>query len=149
MSPGDVPRLEQATIDWRLAFTLGVGVACSVIWFDSVDPRRRPRADDAQKAAEDTAARAILGAALVAGRSRARDHAGVGSALLIRTAWLTQHVDPGFDPHGVMTAQLILPMARYQDGAAIVRAYETLRDETSRLPGVAPRCVGRRSPVSR
>jgi predicted permease len=60
----------------------------------------------------------------------------VGSGLLIRSAWLIQHVDPGFEPRGVLTARLLLPERRYPTGAAVTRAYAAIRDEAGRIPGV-------------
>lgn len=60
----------------------------------------------------------------------------VGSGLLIRSAWLMEHVDPGFDTRGVLTARLVLPAARYPDGAAITRLFEQARAEAARIPGV-------------
>src|SRR5213075_3263930 len=60
----------------------------------------------------------------------------VGSGLLIRSAWLMQRVDPGFDPRGVLTARLILPGAHYPTATAITRAYGSIREEAARMPGV-------------
>src|SRR6185436_20500045 len=55
----------------------------------------------------------------------------VGAALLLRSAWLVQRVDPGFDPRGVLTARVLLPGARYVGEASIVRAYDAIQREAA------------------
>ncbi|HEY9225561.1 MAG TPA: FtsX-like permease family protein, partial [Gemmatimonadaceae bacterium] len=72
----------------------------------------------------------------------------VGSGLLIRSAWRMQHVDPGFDPRGVLSARLMLPAARYPDGAAVTRAFRQVRDEAARIPGVKSAAIVSIVPLS-
>jgi predicted permease len=45
-------------------------------------------------------------------------------------------VDPGFDPRGVFTARVLLPAERYPTGESIVRAFNAMREEAARIPGV-------------
>jgi predicted permease len=139
VSPEDIPRLEQATIDWRvLAFTLGVALLSALV-FGLVPALRAARPQLQQTLREGgrgSVTRDRLRPVLVAAEVALAIALLVGSGLLIRSAWLMQHVDPGFDPRGVLTARLILPGARYPDGAAITRAYGAIRDEATRIPGV-------------
>ena len=72
----------------------------------------------------------------------------VGSGLLIRSAWLMQHVDPGFAPSGVLTARLILPAARYPTGQAVTRVYAAIRDEAARIPGAQSAALSSVVPLS-
>lgn len=60
----------------------------------------------------------------------------VAAALMVRTMWQLQSVDPGFDPRGVLAAELNLPGARYADNAAHARFYEGLIQRVSAIPGV-------------
>jgi putative ABC transport system permease protein len=139
VSAEGIPRLEQARIDWRvLAFTLGLGVMSAVI-FGLLPALRAVRPQLQQTLREGgrgSFTRDRLRPLLVAAEITLAITLLVGSGLLIRSAWLMQHVDPGFDPHGVLTARLILPGARYPTGEAITRAYAMIRDEATRIPGV-------------
>ena len=72
----------------------------------------------------------------------------VGAALLIRSAWLIQHVDPGFDPRGVLTARVLLPGERYPSGESIVRAFIAMREEAARIPGVESTALSSVVPLS-
>jgi putative ABC transport system permease protein len=56
-----------------------------------------------------------------------------GAGLLTRSFWRLSGVAPGFEPRGVLTAQVSLP---YEERARIVRFYEQAVDRLGRLPGV-------------
>jgi predicted permease len=59
-----------------------------------------------------------------------------GAGLLLRTAWTLDHVDPGFDPHHVLTARVLAPLSRYPDVATGARAFRAMRDAVAETPGV-------------
>jgi predicted permease len=152
VAPEDIPRLEQAGVSWRvLGFTLAVGLASSVV-FGLVPALRAagPRLlGTLREGARGSAGgRDPLRAVLVAAEVALAIALLVASGLFIRSAWLMQRVDPGFKPKGVLTARLLLPAARYPDGPAIVRAYETIRDEAARIPGVASASIVSVTPMS-
>jgi putative ABC transport system permease protein len=58
------------------------------------------------------------------------------AGLLIRSLWQLQRVDPGFDPQRVFTADIMLPMARYQERAAADRFWSALTERVRAIPGV-------------
>jgi predicted permease len=60
----------------------------------------------------------------------------VGSGLLIRTFERLQRVDLGFDERGVLTAQIVLPTAKYQGGERQYAFFQQLRDRLAAIPGV-------------
>jgi putative ABC transport system permease protein len=60
----------------------------------------------------------------------------VAAALLVRSMWRLHSVNPGFDPSGVVAAELNLPAARYADNAAQIRFYEALIERVAALPRV-------------
>jgi putative ABC transport system permease protein len=142
VSPEDVPRLDQAQIDWHvLAFALGVAALSSLVV--GLFPALR---------AGDTRLQGTLREggreSSVSGRGRLRGVlVGVeiamamalltGAGLLLRSAWLVQRVQPGFDPRGVMTARLLLPAGRYATEASIVQAYSAIRRQAASIPGVS------------
>jgi predicted permease len=139
ISPSDVPRIEQATIDWRmLAVPLVLGIASSLLF--GLAPALRAARPEVQQALREGGrssglARDRLRPMLVGAQVALTLALLVGAGLLIRSAWRIQQVDPGFDPHGVFAARLVLPQVRYPTGDAIVRLYESVREEAERLPG--------------
>jgi putative ABC transport system permease protein len=60
----------------------------------------------------------------------------VGAALLIRSFWEIMHVDPGFDPRGVVTADISLPSATYPDDTALAAYYRAVESALRSVPGV-------------
>jgi putative ABC transport system permease protein len=141
ISPENVPRLEQASIDWRvLAVTLGLAVASSVLC--GLAPSIRAARPDLQQTLREGGrgsgvARDRLRSTLLTAQVALTLALLVGAGLLLRSAWAIQHVDPGFEARGVLAARIVLPEARYGSGDSVVRTYATLRDEAARIPGVA------------
>ncbi len=152
VSPANVPRLDQARINWRvLAFTLVVGVASCLLFgllpaFHAAG--RRLQASLREGGRRGTGGRDRLRGALVAVEVGLAITLLVGSGLLIRSAWLVQHVDPGFDPRGVLAARLVLPEVRYPTGDAISRAYLEIRDRAAAIPGVQSASIASVVPLS-
>jgi putative ABC transport system permease protein len=60
----------------------------------------------------------------------------VGSGLLLRSFHRLSNVDPGFDPHNVLTANLQLPEAKYSTPQKQWAFYQQLIDSIRALPGV-------------
>jgi putative ABC transport system permease protein len=60
----------------------------------------------------------------------------VGAGLLVRSFWQLRHVDPGFDPAGVITATVSLPGARYDSAAKVDAFFRTAVERVRGLPGV-------------
>ena len=142
LAPDGVPRLEQAQVDARvLLFTLALSVLCSVL-FGLVPAFRaaRPQLEGALR----SGGRHVTGGP----RDRLRGALVVlevaltlvlltGAGLLTRSALLLARVEPGYDPAGVLTAQLMLPPARYGEAAQVVRAFGEIAREARLVPGVA------------
>ncbi|HXY09516.1 MAG TPA: ABC transporter permease [Terriglobales bacterium] len=60
----------------------------------------------------------------------------VGSGLLLRSFVLLSNVDPGFDPHNVLTARLQLPEAKYSTPKQQWTFYEQVLESVRALPGI-------------
>src|SRR5205085_2435832 len=71
-----------------------------------------------------------------------------GAGLLLRSLRALNHVDPGFRPEQVMTANLQLPAVRYPDHAAVLAFSRKLIDAVSSLPGVSSVGLGTNVPMS-
>jgi putative ABC transport system permease protein len=57
----------------------------------------------------------------------------VGAGLMIKGFWRLSHVDPGFSPAGVLTANID---PTYKEGAEFVEFYRRLLERVSSIPGV-------------
>jgi putative ABC transport system permease protein len=60
----------------------------------------------------------------------------IGAGLLIRSFWKLQGVSPGFAPQNVLTAQIVLPRARYGEPEQAARFFQQLSEQVRVLPGV-------------
>ena len=60
----------------------------------------------------------------------------IGAGLLVRSLLRLQHVDPGFDPNGVLAVRVALPDGRYDTNEKIVSFATRLEDRLRGLPGV-------------
>jgi putative ABC transport system permease protein len=71
----------------------------------------------------------------------------VSAGLLIRSAWLLQRVQPGFDPDGVTMMRVALPPARYDSASAVVTAFSRIVERVRNTPGVQRAAAGSRVPM--
>jgi putative ABC transport system permease protein len=154
ISPEGIPRLEQASIDWRvLAFTLALALLCSVIFglvpaLRAAGPSLQGTLRESGRTATGGAGRDHLRGVLVAAEVALAMTLLTGAGLLIHSAWLVQHVSPGFDPRGVLAARIVLPGARYADAGAVTHTYARIRDDAEQTPGVAAAALSSVVPLS-
>lgn len=153
LGPSSIPRLEEATIDWRvLIVTLGLGVGSCLVF--GLLPSLRaagPRVFGALREGGRFGtglSRDRLRGSLVSIEVALAITLLIGSGLLLRSAWMIQHVDPGFDPRGVFTARVALPPAQYASAADVTRAFARIRDEVSRIPGVRAAALTETPPLA-
>ncbi len=60
-----------------------------------------------------------------------------GAGLLLRSLFNLERQDPGFDPKGLLTAQIVLPASRYAEPRVRVTFVESLVSRLRALPGAA------------
>ncbi|PZR73158.1 MAG: ABC transporter permease [Chthoniobacterales bacterium] len=60
----------------------------------------------------------------------------VGAGLLMKSFARLQNVDPGFDPHNVLTMEVALPVAKYPRGQPVADLYADAIRRIKTLPGV-------------
>ena len=120
LAPADIPRIVDATVDARvLAVMLAVSILVGLVF--GMVPTLQARHVDLQ-----TALKGEGGHGGSAGRERRRLRSAlvvaelalavvlvIGAALLIKSFWQLQQVDPGFRADGVMKAEYQLPRSRY------------------------------------
>ena len=146
-SPPDVPRLEQAHIDpVALGFAIAIALFSSVLC--GLAPALRVSRSDVQTGLRD-GGRGSTGGGL---RDRLRGGLIVaevalsllllfGAGLLIRSAIALQRTNPGFEPHGVLSARITLPQTTYAEPAHITETLRQLNDAAASIPGVSSAAV--------
>lgn len=135
--PADFPRATEIVPDLRvLVFTGVLALVTSALFGFAPAWRaaRSPLAETLNDSARDTRgsmeSRALRNAFVIAQMTLAFVLVS-GACFLLRGVWQLQHVDPGFDPHQLLTAQVALPDRRDAEGAAQSAAF--FADVTARL----------------
>jgi predicted permease len=150
-APPDVPRLGEASLDGAvLAFALVVTLGSSLL-FGTVPALRAARIDVhgalQRAAAAQTGGRDRLRRGLVVVEVALAAALLVGAGLLVRTALYLARLEPGFRPHGLVTARLALPPGRY-DGPQVLRTtFERLAESLQSMPGVEAAAVATSTPL--
>jgi putative ABC transport system permease protein len=60
----------------------------------------------------------------------------VGAGLMIRSLWVLSTLDPGFDPHAVLTMSLVLPKHKYSQPIEEIAFFDRVLARVRALPGV-------------
>ena len=61
----------------------------------------------------------------------------IGAGLLVRSFWQLRHVDAGFDPEGVLTAEVNLPDFSYDTGIKATAFFDDMLRRVRTVPGVS------------
>jgi putative ABC transport system permease protein len=141
MAPADVPRLQDVGVDWStFVFTFGVaaaiGIVCALV--AALPLRQVPKAMGrvAQTSAPPT--NRFRHAVTVAEIALAL-MLTVAATLMVRTVRALNAIDLGFDPRGVVTADL---SARVTSLAQAQTLHSTIIDQVKTLPGVTQAGIG-------
>ena len=139
VTPDDVPRLYSATIDWRVtAFTMVLAIVSALVFglLPALRTARPQLQQTLREGGRGSVARDRLRPVLVGAQVALTLALLVGAGLLVRSAWETQHVDPGFLARGVYNARVVPAPQAYPTGADVVRLYTNIRAEAAQIPGV-------------
>jgi putative ABC transport system permease protein len=123
---------------------LGFGVA-PALW-----SARRAPADVLKDGSRSVAGRRMRAwsDALAAGEVALAILLTLGSGLLLRSYWRLEHVDPGFDPHGVLAADVNAPGARYPTPERILAFFDGLETRVAAIPGAEEVAAASRIPLT-
>ncbi len=150
--PATVPRLAQASVDAStLAFACGVTLFSSLLF--GLAPALR------SASARLSAAFQERGAASSGGRDRVRSVLVVGevalalmlmagAGLLIRSAVVVSHLDPGFDTANLIVGRVGLPDIGYHDPTVARQTFERMITGAEALPGAQSAAVVSRAPLA-
>jgi putative ABC transport system permease protein len=150
--PAEMPRLDQSRIDAStLAFACVVALLASFLF--GLAPALRSastRLNEVFKSAAGIAggSRDPVRSLLVVGEVALALILMVGAGLLIRSALLVSHVDPGFDTSNVVVGRVGLPDASYHEPAVARQTFERIITAADALPGVESAAVVSRAPLA-
>jgi predicted permease len=150
-APDGVPRLEETRIDPAvLGFTLFAAVAASLL--SGLVPslaaaRVSVPALRGEQRAGGSRSQGRVRFALVSAEIALALALLVGAGLLVRSALEMGRVEPGFDPRGVLTARITLPVDAYRDVPNVVSAFERILADAKSIPGVRAAAVTSQVPM--
>ena len=146
LGPQSVPRLSDVGIGLTaLVFTFLICVLSAILF--GLAPALRVSRIDVQTVLQDTS-RTLSGVSAIWGRGNNLRRSLViaeialcvvlliGAGLLIRSFVRVRDVNPGFNPHHVLTLELTMTGERYKDKTAVLAAYRELWMRLEKLPGV-------------
>jgi putative ABC transport system permease protein len=150
LSPGNLPRVNDhdhvasivTALDWHvLAFTFGIALLTGVVF--GLFPALHISRLDVNSVLKETSGRSGTGlrqnrarSILVASEMALAVILLVGAALMIRTFVGLRSVQPGFDPHNVITMQTSLSGGKYDSTAKVDNLAHQVVQRIESLPGV-------------
>jgi putative ABC transport system permease protein len=146
LAPASIPRLQELAVDTNvLGFSVALALVTSIVSgltpALAISGRSMHRAfllrDRGAVGASGTRARRVLVISELAGAAMLL----VAAGLLIRSYVQLQRVEPGFDPEGVTTFSLSLPVARYSDPASPRAFVASLLSRLQSEPGIESAAV--------
>jgi putative ABC transport system permease protein len=137
-----LPRLDEVAVNWQvLAFTLGVSVAAGLAFgaAPTIALRRArvtERLADAQRGSVGGSARRLNGALVMAQLALALILL-ISAGLVLQSFRKLTDTPLGFQPAGVTTLALPLPVAKYTNDTLVVAATGEIVDRVRAVPGVS------------
>lgn len=142
IAPKDLSRLTEVSIDGRLVlFTLGIALLSVLLFglipvFQAMRPAMNETLKSGGRAASPGRGAQRLRNGLIVAELALAMILLFGAALLLRSFWTLQSVDPGFEKENVLIARVALPPSRYGEVPQRTAFYERLLERANALPGV-------------
>jgi putative ABC transport system permease protein len=150
--PAEMPRLDQSRIDAR---TLGFACALALLssFLFGLAPAFRSASTRLSEVFQSSSgisggSRDHIRSLLVVGEVSLALTLMAGAGLLIRSALLVSHLNPGFDTSNVVVGRVGLPDPGYHDPALARQTFERVITATAALPGVNSVAVVSRAPLA-
>jgi putative ABC transport system permease protein len=132
---------QAVTLDgWVVAFTAALGVATPLI-FGALPALQLSRPNLRHAIVEGgrgsmTPVRRSVRDVLVGAEAAIALMLLIGASLLVHSFWRLLSIDPGFDAHGVVALQAVVPQNKYPTPDASARFYQQLLDRIRSVPGI-------------
>ena len=143
LSPGDIPRLEEASVDLRLlGFTLVVSMLTGIafgLWpalHATGGSLNQSLKDAGSKASEGKQRRRSRNVLIVTELALAQVLL-IGAGLLIVSYYRASKIDPGFNADHVLSAKIAPSAKKYPDPKSRVTFYSQVIEQLRTLPGVS------------
>ena len=150
--PAEMPRLDQSRIDARtLVFACALALLSSFLF--GLAPAFRSASTRLSEVFQSSSgisggSRDHIRSLLVVGEVSLALILMAGAGLLIRSALLVAHLNPGFDTSNVVVGRVGLPDPGYHDPALARQTFERMITATAALPGVNSVAVVSRAPLA-
>ena len=137
-----VPRLREVNLDLRVlistfAISVGTGILFGLLpGLASAKPELTESLKEGGRGSTAGKSRNRLRNALVIAEVALALVLLTSAGLLMKSFVRLQNVNPGFDPHHVLTAEVSLPKLQYPDDKAIVRFSDEAQRRIAMLPGI-------------
>ncbi len=153
LSPPGIPRLDSVTLDgWVLAFTFGLAL-CTNFLFGLWPARMAAKADmqlalnaSARGSSDSTAAQRTRNWLVVAEIALTLVLL-TAAGLVLKSFARAQALSLGFEPRGLLTAQLDLPFRVYTTKEKVVQFSDKLLERVRALPGVVDAALSSNPPM--
>jgi putative ABC transport system permease protein len=154
LSPNILPRAKEIALDWRaLAFTGAVAVLTGLLF--GVAPALQMANTDLMASLRESGRGNAIGfrrnqmrGALMVGEVALALVLLCGAGLLMRSFYRLESVDPGFDPHGILTFRTNLPGAKYHSDESVAAFYRRAMEQIRAIPGVSAAGAAQIFPLS-
>jgi putative ABC transport system permease protein len=141
LRPEAVPPFAKVGVDLRiLGFTLGLTVLTGLLFgmvpaLQAARPELSTVLKEGGRSGSAGARRGRLRSGLAAAEIALALVLLVGAGLLLKSFVRLTHVDPGFDPRGILLAQLNLPASSYAEDAKLTAFSRGIHERLGALPG--------------
>jgi putative ABC transport system permease protein len=155
LRPAGLPRVEEAGLDAAaLAFTGGLAIMTGLLFglAPALQLTRQgisANLNDGGRGGPPGQVRLTVRRSLVILQLAFSVVLVVGAGLLVRSLVELNRIDLGFEPRGVLTAQLQLPTADYPNAQGVVDFYRQLTERLEDVPGVSAAGAARVLPLAR
>ncbi len=142
LGPSDIPRVETVTIDARVALFLFIVTLLTSVGFGLVPALQSCTVNlndslkEGSRANSEGIRRNRLRSFLVASEIALALVLLIGAGLMIRTFFSLQRVDPGFNPHSVLSMVVSIAGSKEAEPGRRRIFYEQLLERVRALPGV-------------
>jgi putative ABC transport system permease protein len=153
-APNDLPRIHEIRLDERvLAFTFAVSLVTGILFglvpaLAASNPDLNETLKEGGRGGTGSAKRQRMRSAFAIAEITLALVLLVGAGLMLKSFLRLQHVDPGFNPDGVLTMRMMLPFETYQKPAQRGAFYKQVLERIKSAPGVESVSATSRVPLT-
>lgn len=152
LAPASIPRLAAIDPAWlALAGAAGVLAGAGMLVFGlatAAITARNGAVTLRMRGAQSSRGTTLIWRSLIAAEVALALMLLTTAGVLGRSLWRIATADTGFDPAGVLTAEVDVPIGRYPDAAAFTAYFESVLDGLSALPGASSVGLSNMLPLS-